>query len=76
MSKKDDSKRESDARPGYCENCRVKYEQFEEHIATNRHRNFACNDKNFRDIDDLIATLDESKSMGYVSSNGDYSFTN
>lgn len=75
MGKIDDQKRHGETRPGYCENCRVKYENFEDHIASNRHRNFACNDKNFKDIDDLIATLNESKSMGYISSNGDYSFT-
>ncbi|OBA20162.1 hypothetical protein METBIDRAFT_33098 [Metschnikowia bicuspidata var. bicuspidata NRRL YB-4993] len=74
MSKVDDQKREAESRPGYCENCRVKYDHFEDHITSNRHRNFACNDKNFKDIDDLIVALNESKSMGYVSSNGDYSF--
>lgn len=66
--------RERELKPGYCENCRVKYDHFEDHIVSNRHRNFACNDKNFKDIDELIATLNESKSMGYVSSNGDFSF--
>ncbi|KAL6450456.1 him1 Hsk1-interacting molecule 1 [Candida maltosa Xu316] len=57
---------------GYCENCRVKYENFEDHIATNRHRNFACNDANFADIDELIATINESKRLGHITSNGDY----
>lgn len=65
--------RDRDLRPGYCENCRVKYDHFDDHIESNRHRNFACNDKNFKEIDELIATLNESKCMGYVSSNGDYS---
>lgn len=65
---------EREQKPGYCENCRVKYNHFDDHIMSNRHRNFACNDENFRDIDDLVATLAESKSMGYVSSNGDFSF--
>lgn len=65
---------ERDARPGYCENCRTKYDNFDQHIQSNRHRNFACNDENFEEIDKLIAVLGESKSMGYVASNGDYSF--
>ena len=58
--------------PGYCENCRVKYDNFDDHIASNRHRNFACDDRNFRDIDDLIAILNETKELGNISSNGDY----
>lgn len=66
--------RERELRPGYCENCRVKYDSFDEHIVSNRHRNFACNDDNFKEIDDLIATLNESKFMGYVASNGDYRY--
>lgn len=66
--------REKEYKPGYCENCRVKYDHFDDHIVSNRHRNFACNDRNFKEIDELIATLNESKSMGYVSSNGDFSF--
>lgn len=74
MQKSDGRERERELKPGYCENCRVKYDHFEEHIYSNRHRNFACNDDNFRDIDELISTLNESKSMGYVTSNGDFSF--
>lgn len=61
-------------KPGYCENCRIKYDHFDDHINSNRHRNFAYDDRNFKDIDDLITVLNESKSMGYVTSNGDYSY--
>lgn len=67
----DKRKDSRDSNPGYCENCRVKYDCFDEHILSNRHRNFACNDENFKDIDELIATLNESKSMGYVTYNGE-----
>lgn len=74
IQKAEGRERERELKPGYCENCRVKYDNFEDHINSNRHRNFACNDENFKDIDELIATLNESKSMGYVTSNGDYSF--
>lgn len=76
IQKAEGREREREQKPGYCENCRVKYDNFEDHINSNRHRNFACNDENFKDIDELIATLNESKSMGYVISNGDYSFAN
>ena len=68
--------KERDLKPGYCENCRVKYNYFEDHISSNRHRNFACDDRHFKDIDRLIATLIESKSFGYVTSNGDYKYAN
>lgn len=61
--------------PGYCENCRVKYDHFEEHIRSNRHRNFACNDENFKDIDKLITLIGESKALGHITSNGDFRYS-
>ncbi|WPK22885.1 hypothetical protein PUMCH_000106 [Australozyma saopauloensis] len=75
LQQRDLQGKEAELKPGYCENCRVKYEHFDEHILSNRHRNFACSDSNFRDIDELIETLNECKSMGFVASNGDYSFS-
>ena len=39
---------------GYCENCRVKYEDFTEHIYDRKHRKFATTESNFVDIDALI----------------------
>ncbi|KAK6199246.1 Dfp1/Him1, central region-domain-containing protein [Scheffersomyces amazonensis] len=68
---KDDANKENN--PGYCENCRVKYDNFEHHIHSNRHRNFACNDANFVDIDQLIQKLQDARALGFISSNGDYS---
>ncbi|KAJ9476790.1 DDK kinase regulatory subunit DBF4 [Pseudozyma hubeiensis] len=41
-------------KPGYCENCRVKYEDFTEHIYDRKHRKFATNEAHFVDIDALI----------------------
>ena len=70
----EDKEREKDLKPGYCENCRVKYESFADHINSSRHRNFACNDENFKDIDSLINTLNESKSFGYITSDGAFSY--
>lgn len=70
-----DTKRQAkESVPGYCENCRVKYDNFDEHIRSNRHRNFACDDENFQDIDKLISILNESRAMGYVCSNGDFRY--
>lgn len=65
-----------DLNPGYCENCRIKYDHFDDHIVSNRHRNFACDDRNFRDIDSLVLRLNDSKRRGMVTSNGDYSYSN
>ncbi|KAF3925961.1 hypothetical protein ABW20_dc0106704 [Dactylellina cionopaga] len=42
---------------GYCENCRDKYDDFEEHIASKRHYKFASNDDNFVELDALLSTL-------------------
>jgi regulatory subunit for Cdc7p protein kinase len=66
------TKRKEELNPGYCENCRVKYDHFEDHMVSNRHRNFACDDRNFKDIDNLSETLKESRSLGFIASNGDY----
>jgi regulatory subunit for Cdc7p protein kinase len=41
-------------RPGYCENCRVKYEDFDDHVQGRRHRKFATDDTNFTEIDELL----------------------
>ena len=43
--------------PGYCENCRVKYESLDEHILSEKHLSFANNDLNFEAIDCLIDKL-------------------
>jgi len=47
-------KREKDKKPGYCENCRVKFDDIEEHVLTKKHQRFATNPKNFEEIDQLI----------------------
>lgn len=69
-----EDKEKKDLKPGYCENCRIKYDHFEDHISSNRHRRFALDDSNFADIDDLIETINENKSLGLVTSDGDYSY--
>lgn len=45
---------------GYCENCRIHFDDFEEHIESGKHRSFALEDSNFRDIDDLIDKLNDN----------------
>ncbi|ODQ77961.1 hypothetical protein BABINDRAFT_163011 [Babjeviella inositovora NRRL Y-12698] len=52
-------------RPGYCENCRVKYDHFDDHIESSKHRTFAVNDTNFGEIDRLMHKLNSAKVYGY-----------
>ncbi|KAK2744254.1 hypothetical protein FQN57_004339 [Myotisia sp. PD_48] len=55
----DKPKREPKA--GYCENCKEKFDDFEEHITTRKHRKFALNDKNFEQVDDCFKDLQRQK---------------
>ncbi|ORX72084.1 hypothetical protein DL89DRAFT_321203 [Linderina pennispora] len=41
-------------RPGYCENCRVKYEDMLEHVKTAQHKGFAANERNWLELDALL----------------------
>lgn len=45
---------QKEKRPGYCENCRQKYEDFDDHVLSKRHRRFAQDDGNFDKIDELL----------------------
>ncbi|KAI0129642.1 Dfp1/Him1, central region-domain-containing protein [Xylariales sp. AK1849] len=47
-----------DLKPGYCENCQDKFEDFEDHIATRKHRKFADNPDNWGELDDLLSQLE------------------
>ncbi|KIW96194.1 uncharacterized protein Z519_03262 [Cladophialophora bantiana CBS 173.52] len=46
-----------DPKPGYCENCRDKYEDFDEHIVSRKHRKFAMTQSNWTELDALLAKL-------------------
>ncbi|KAG8864589.1 hypothetical protein FRB96_005093 [Tulasnella sp. 330] len=46
--------REETKKPGYCENCRYKYEDFHKHIRSTRHARFANNPDNFMELDDAL----------------------
>lgn len=50
-------RRRKDKKPGYCENCRVKFDDLEEHATTRRHLRFAQNDQNFEEIDALLDSV-------------------
>ncbi|KAK4048185.1 Cdc7p-Dbf4p kinase complex regulatory subunit [Microbotryomycetes sp. JL201] len=49
--------REEPKKPGYCENCRVKYDDFKDHVMSNRHRRFALDPSNWVELDDLLQEL-------------------
>ncbi|KAJ1645025.1 Cdc7p-Dbf4p kinase complex regulatory subunit [Coemansia asiatica] len=42
------------AKPGYCENCRVKYDDMMAHVKSAQHRRFAANERNWLDLDALL----------------------
>jgi regulatory subunit for Cdc7p protein kinase len=46
--------------PGYCENCRIHFNDFDEHCESQGHKSFAENDENFECIDELIDLLRDS----------------
>ncbi|KAL8991793.1 MAG: hypothetical protein Q9169_007645 [Polycauliona sp. 2 TL-2023] len=46
-----------DPKPGYCENCRDKYDDFDAHILDRKHRKFALTSDNWKDLDKLLAQL-------------------
>lgn len=47
-------KREEGTKPGYCESCRVKFDDFEYHIRDRKHRKFAEDDSNYLQLDFLL----------------------
>ncbi|KAI1796461.1 Dfp1/Him1, central region-domain-containing protein [Ganoderma leucocontextum] len=50
-------KREEGSKPGYCECCRQKFEDFREHIISRRHRKFATDDNNFKALDAILSRV-------------------
>jgi len=47
-------KREETTKPGYCECCRMKFDDFQQHIVHRKHRNYATNPDNFIQLDYLL----------------------
>ncbi|KAK5124951.1 hypothetical protein LTR85_001141 [Meristemomyces frigidus] len=48
---------EKDPKPGYCENCRDKFEDFDEHCQSRKHRKFAMTQDNWKELDALLGQL-------------------
>ncbi|KAK0628807.1 Dfp1/Him1, central region-domain-containing protein [Bombardia bombarda] len=51
------AKKKRDLKPGYCENCQDKFEDFDDHILSRKHRRFADNDDNWNQLDALLQQL-------------------
>ncbi|KAF1941321.1 hypothetical protein EJ02DRAFT_348062 [Clathrospora elynae] len=49
---------EKELKPGYCENCREKFNDFDEHVVSRKHRKFAITTDNWVELDQLLAQLD------------------
>ncbi|BGP25385.1 regulatory subunitfor Cdc7p protein kinase [Rhodotorula toruloides] len=49
--------RDEPKKAGYCENCRIKYDCFREHVRSSKHRRFALNPKNWADLDKLLERI-------------------
>ncbi|KAJ7209526.1 Dfp1/Him1, central region-domain-containing protein [Mycena pura] len=50
-------KREEGSKPGYCESCRTKFEDFNKHITGRKHRKFAVDETNFLQLDYILARV-------------------
>ncbi|OCK77563.1 hypothetical protein K432DRAFT_303934 [Lepidopterella palustris CBS 459.81] len=48
---------EKELKAGYCENCKEKFNDFDEHIVSRKHRKFALTLDNWKELDLLLAQL-------------------
>ncbi|WEW58134.1 Cdc7p-Dbf4p kinase complex regulatory subunit [Emydomyces testavorans] len=53
-----------DPKVGYCENCREKFDDFEEHINSRQHRKFALTSSNWEELDELLLSLQREVKYG------------
>ncbi|KAJ7078930.1 Dfp1/Him1, central region-domain-containing protein [Mycena belliarum] len=50
-------KRDEGSKPGYCECCRQKFDDFPKHIVGRKHRKFAIDESNFLQLDYILARV-------------------
>ncbi|TQS36283.1 hypothetical protein Golomagni_03276 [Golovinomyces magnicellulatus] len=48
---------QQEPKPGYCENCQDKFEDFNEHVISRKHRKFAEKVENWKLLDELLSQL-------------------
>ncbi|PKI83515.1 Cdc7p-Dbf4p kinase complex regulatory subunit [Malassezia vespertilionis] len=58
-------KRPREKRPGHCENCRCRYEDFDEHLRSRRHRKYALDEGNFVALDELLQRIQRTPSEAW-----------
>ena len=68
------SPRRREKKPGHCENCRCRFDDFYEHTRSRRHRNFALDESNFVNIDELLQRV-QREPLPMTSSWADYAGT-
>ncbi|EEQ32117.1 Cdc7p-Dbf4p kinase complex regulatory subunit [Microsporum canis] len=65
LRKQQAASKKREPKPGYCENCREKFEDFDDHVETRKHQKFANNQANFFEIDDFIMGLNNEDGCRY-----------
>ncbi|KAF4567700.1 hypothetical protein EYR40_006704 [Pleurotus pulmonarius] len=50
-------RRDEGSKPGYCESCRTKFDDFRKHVKGTKHKRFAANDDNFLQLDFVLARV-------------------
>ncbi|KAF9518131.1 hypothetical protein BS47DRAFT_1338722 [Hydnum rufescens UP504] len=50
-------RREEVKKPGYCENCRVRFDDFGKHVSGKKHQKFSNDDENFWQLDEILGRL-------------------
>ncbi|KAK0225774.1 Dfp1/Him1, central region-domain-containing protein [Armillaria fumosa] len=50
-------RREEGSKPGYCETCRVKFDDFKAHVKTKKHDKYANNAANFSSLDFVLSRV-------------------
>ncbi|KAJ6475224.1 Dfp1/Him1, central region-domain-containing protein [Mycena vitilis] len=50
-------KRDEGSKPGYCECCRMKFDDFAHHISSRKHRKFAVDANNFMQLDYILGLV-------------------
>ncbi|KAI1859068.1 hypothetical protein JX265_010545 [Neoarthrinium moseri] len=59
--------KKKDPKPGYCENCADKFDDFDDHILSRKHRKFADNPENWGELDELLSQLEREPKHKHYS---------
>lgn len=70
--RKSATSRVREKKPGHCENCRCRFDDFYEHTRSRRHRKFALDESNFVSIDELLQRVQREPLPMRASAWSDY----